>query len=338
MNMQFGKKIAAAIGFGLCLTVAPVGAMAKEQLKARKLGIVVINTQSESLANWANHLAAAAEKLGWTPIIKNGESNPAVVATLLPELLTQGVDAIITMAVDAPLMTQGLAAAKAKNVPVIATVVGVNPAGKENFTAVYAVNDRALGVALANYLVDKNPKAVAVGQTATLVYAADQLVVGAKETLAKRGASMAAVQDNDVTNLVTSFTQTTSDLALSHPEASALISCCDFAPLMDLPALKAANRSDMTLMTRVDNPSTIQAMKAGANVVVAAFRTDRYNLLALDALVAHFGKNTPIPAATTLDGDIKVVDKDHIPASGAVYPFADELAPYVARWQEVYQF
>ena len=337
--MQLGNKIAATIGFGLCLALTPLGAMAKDQLKPRKLGIVVINTQSESLANWANNLAAAAEKLHWTPIIKNGESNPAVVATLLPDLLTQDVDAIITMAVDAPLMTQGLAAAKAKNVPVIATVVGVNPAGKENFTAVYPVSDYALGVALANYLVDKNPKAVAVGQTATLVFAADQLVVGAKDTLAKRGASMAAVQDTDVTNLVTSFTQTTNDLALSHPDANALISCCDFAPLMDLPALKAAHRIDMTLMTRVDNPSTVQAMKAGANVVVAAFRTDRYNLFALDALAAHFAKKTPIPAAMPdFDGDIKIVDKDHIPASGAVYPFADELAPYVARWNELYQF
>ena len=172
----------------------------------------------------------------------------------------------------------------------------MNPAGKENFTAVYPVSDYALGVALANYLVDKNPKAVAVGQTATLVYAADQLVVGAKDTLVKRGASMAAVQDTDVTNLVTSFTQTTNDLALSHPDANALISCCDFAPLMDLPALKAAHRTDMTLMTRVDNPSTIQAMKAGADVVVAAFRTDRYNLFALDALAAYFAKKTPIPA------------------------------------------
>ena len=33
-----------------------------------------------------------------------------------------------------------------------------------------------------------------------------------------------------------------------------------------------------------------------------------------------------------------VLDLDHIPASGAVYPFADELAPYLARWNELYQF
>ena len=337
--MNLVTKIAGIFGVALCVGSGLTVASAKDVLKSRKIGVIVINTGSESLARWANNVQAAAAKLHWDVVIKNGESNPAVVATLLPELLTQGVDAVITMAVDAPLMAQGLAEAKAKNVPVIATVVGVNPAGRDNFTAVYAINDYELGVALAHYLVDKNPKAVAVGQTATLVYAADQLVVGAKDTLEKRGAKMAAVSDNDVTNLVNSFTQTAGDLALAHPEANAIISCCDFAPPIDLPALKAAHREDMMLMTRVDNPSSIQALRAGANLVLAASRTDDYNLAALDVLVGHFGKGTPVPAALpNLKADVKIVDKTSIPASGEVYPFSQELAAYVERWGNDYQF
>jgi ABC-type sugar transport system substrate-binding protein len=337
--MSLVTKIAGIVGLTLCVASAPTVASAKDALKPRKIGVIVINTGSESLARWANNVQAAGEKLHWDVIIKNGESNPAVVSTLLPELLTQGVDAVITMAVDAPLMAQGLAEAKAKNVPVIATVVGVNPAGRDNFAAVYAINDYELGVALANYLVDKNPKAGAVGQTATLVYAADQLVVGAKDRLDARGAKMAAVSDTDVTNLVTSFTQTAGDLALAHPDANAIISCCDFAPPIDLPALKAAHREDMTLMTRVDNPSSIQALRAGANLVLAASRTDAYNLAALDLLVDHFAKGTPIPATLPeLKADVKIVDKTNIPASGEVYPFAQELATHVERWSKDYQF
>src|SRR6202007_198719 len=283
--MNLITKIVGAIGLGLCGAAASSAASAKDVLKPRKIGVIVINTGSESLARWANNIQAAAENVHWDVIIKNGESNPAVVSTLLPELLTQGVDAVITMAVDAPLMAQGLAEAKAKNVPVIATVVGVNPAGRDSFTAVYALNDYDLGVALADYLVDKNPKAVAVGQTATLVYAADQLVVGAKETLDKRGAKMTAVSDTDVTNLVNSFTQTAGDLALAHPYANAIISCCDFAPPIELPALKAAHRDANTLVSRGDNPSSTQALRAGATLAVAASRTDAYNLAALDVLV-----------------------------------------------------
>jgi ABC-type sugar transport system substrate-binding protein len=300
--MSIITKVAGTVGFALCVATAPMAASAKDVLKPRKIGVIVINTGSESLARWANNVQAAAAKLHWDVVIKNGESNPAVVATLLPELLTQGVDAVITMAVDAPLMAQGLTEAKAKNVPVIATVVGVNPAGRDNFTAVYAINDYELGVALANYLVDKNAKAVAVGQTAT-------------------------------------FTQTAGDLALAHPEANAIISCCDFAPPIDLPALKAAHRDDMTLMTRVDNPSSIQALRAGANLVLAASRTDAYNLAALDVLVDHFAKGMPIPAALPdLKADVKIVDKTNIPTGSEVYPFAQELATHVERWSKDYQF
>ena len=126
--MSVITKIAGIAGLALSVALAPTSGSARDILKPRKIGVIVINTGSESLARWANNVQAAAAKLHWDAIIKNGESNPAVVATLLPELLTQGVDAVITMAVDAPLMAQGLTEAKAKKVPVIATVVGVNPA------------------------------------------------------------------------------------------------------------------------------------------------------------------------------------------------------------------
>src|ERR1700752_3859686 len=111
--MNLVTKIVSAIGLGLCAPAASMPASAKDALKPRKIGVIVINTGSESLARWANNVQAAAEKLHWDVIVKNGESNPAVVSTLLPELLTQGVDAVITMAVDAPLMAQGLTEAKA---------------------------------------------------------------------------------------------------------------------------------------------------------------------------------------------------------------------------------
>ena len=179
------RVIAAALLGGLAILSSTIAAPAKDVLKPRKIGVIVITLQSESLARWATHIQAAAAKLNWQVIVKDGDNNPAVVATALPELLNEGVDAVITMAVDAPLMAEGLAAAKAKNVPVIATAVDVNPAGKSTFTAVYATDSYGFGVALADYLVKKNPKAVAVGQTATIVYAADRLVVGAKDTLAK---------------------------------------------------------------------------------------------------------------------------------------------------------
>jgi ABC-type sugar transport system substrate-binding protein len=196
-----------------------------------------------------------------------------------------------------------------------------------------------LGVSLADYLLKKNPKAIAVGQTVTIVYAADRLVVGAKETLQKNGGSMEAVVDADVTNLVNSFTQTTTDLALAHPKATALISCCDFSPLMDLPALKSANRPEMLLLTRYDNESSLQAIRAGAPLVIATNHTDIFNFEALDALASYFSKKTPIPASVDESkSEIKVIDKSNVPASGFVYSFDKDLATYADRWSTLYQY
>jgi ABC-type sugar transport system substrate-binding protein len=312
---------------------------AKEVLKQRKLGVLIITLQSESLARWTSHIQAAAAKLKWDVVVKDGVNNPAVVSAALPELLNEGVDAVITMAVDATLITDGLKAAKAKNVPVIATAVDVNPAGRELFTATYAPDSYGLGVALAEYLLKKDAKPVAVGQDVTIVYAADRLVVGAKDTLQKKGGAMEAVADADVTNLVNSFTQTTADLVLAHPKAMALVSCCDFSPMIDLPALKSANRPDVMLLTRYDNETSLQAIRSGAPLVIATNHTDVYILEALDALAAHFSKNAAIPATIEESkAEIKVVDKDNVPAKGFVYSFDQDLASYAERWGKLYEY
>jgi ABC-type sugar transport system substrate-binding protein len=335
--MRFGAVAAAVLG-SLAIMWSTVGE-AKEVLKPRKLGVLIITLQSESLARWTSRIQAAAAKLKWDVVVKDGVNNPAVIAAALPELLNEGVDAVITMAVDATLITDGLKAAKAKNVPVIATAVDVNPAGKELFTATYAPDSYGLGVALADYLVKKNPKPVAVAQDVTIVYAADRLVVGAKDTLQKKGGSVEAVADADVTNLVNSFTQTTTDLVLAHPKAIALVSCCDFSPMIDLPALKSANRPDVMLLTRYDNETSLQAIRSGAPLVIATNHTDLFILEALDALAAHFSNGAAIPP--TVDeskADIKVVDKDNVPAKGFVYSFDQDLASYAERWQKLYEY
>jgi len=134
-------------------------------------------------------------------------------------------------------------------------------------------------------------------------------------------------------------TYVTTDLALAHPKATALISCCDFSPLIDLPALKSANRAEMLLLTRYDNESSLQAIRAGAPLVIATNHTDIFNLEALDALAAYFTKKTPVPASVDESkSEIKVIDKSNVPASGFVYSFDKDLATYADRWSTLYQY
>jgi ABC-type sugar transport system substrate-binding protein len=331
------KTVARWLG-GATLFLAASSAYAQDDLKPRKIGVLVITLQSESLARWSDQIKQAAAKLKWDVVIKDGQNNPAVVATALPELVNEGVDAVITMALDAPLMTEGLKLAKSKNIPVIATSVDVNPAGKELFTATYAPDSYFLGVAIADYLLKKYPHVKTVGQDVSIVYAADRLLVGAKDTLAKGGGTMEAIGDVDVTNLVNSFTQTATDLALGHPDAKALITCCDFSALIDLPALKAANRPDLLMTARYDNDTSLQAIRAGAPLIIAVDHSAIANLEALSALAAYFASKTPIPPTLATTSEIKVIDKDNIPKEGPVYPFDPDLAAYGERWSKAYRF
>ncbi len=331
-------KAAASWLGGAAFLIAASGAFAQDELKPHKIGVLVITLQSELLTRWSSQIKAAAAKLKWDVVIKDGQNNPAVVATALPELVNEGVDAVITMALDAPLMTEGLKLAKSKNIPVIATSVDVNPAGKELFTATYAPDSYYLGVAIAEYLLKKTPHIKAVGQDVSIVYAADRLLVGAKDTLTKGGGTMEAIADADVTNLVNSFTQTATDLAQGHPDASVLITCCDFSALIDLPALKAANRPDLLMTARYDNDTSLQAIRAGAPLIIAVNHSAIANLEALDALAAYFSKNTPIPPTLKDIGEIKVIDKDNVPKEGEVWSFDADLASYADRWSKAYKF
>ena len=326
-----------AIRFATLVSVAAMlcaanAAFAKDDLEPRKPGIFVNGMQSEALARWALHAKAAAEKLHWQVILKDGQSNPALIATMLPELVNENVGAVITKAMDATLIGDGLKAAKAKNIPVISTAIEVDPNGKDQFAANYRPPSYPLGVALSDYLINKDPKVIAVGQTISVVFGADQLVVGAKDELIKKGGAMEAIADVDITNLINSFGQTAGDLGLGHPKATALISCCDFAPPIDIPALKAVNRTDMLLLTRYGNESTLAALRAGAPIVTAVNHTDLSNFEAIDALAAYFANKTPIPATPNHPAtEIKVIDKSNVPATGSVWSFDADLAAYGDR-------
>jgi ribose transport system substrate-binding protein len=307
-------------------------------LPTKKIGLIVASLQSESLARFAENTKAAAKVLRWTAEVVDGQSNPQVWASGTQQLVAQHVDAIITMAIDAPAITQPLQAAKSAGIPVIAADVSVAPTGKELFTAVYSDDDKALGAALADYAVEKSPGAKAVGQTATAVYAADLLVQSAKGELEAKEGSMEEIQDIDVTNLAPSFGETAVSLTQGNADAEYLISCCDFAPAIDLPALQQAGQDDITLMTRYDNASSLKYMADGANLVVVAANTERTNLQALDVLAAYFANETPIPATYPNDDfQFQVIDASSMPADGkTVFPFDEMLASFTDRWQSTY--
>ena len=307
------------------------------ELEPRTIGVLGASQQSESIARFAQVTSDAAEQLGWEVLIVDGENNPQVWADRSLELVTQQVDAILTIAIDAPAITPALEAAEEAGIPVIAVDVSVAPAGRELFDAVYSDDDARLGSELAQYAMEQTPGAVVVGQTASVVYAADLLVQSAAETLEAGDGTMAEIQDIDVTDLFGSFAATAVSLVQGNPETRYLVSCCDFSPLVDLPAFDQAGVEDVTLLTRYENDSSMAFIRDGAPLVVVAANTERTNLQALDVLADYFANGTPIPATYPGDNfEISIVDASNAPDTGRVFPIEDIVAPFAEKWSALY--
>ena len=88
------------------------------------------------------------------------------------------------------------------------------------------------------------------------------------------------------------------------------------------------------MLTIYDSPSTIQAIEADANLVIAATNTTRTSLQALDVLLDYFINDTPIPSAYPNDEfEVTVIDDT---TGEPVYPFGPQLDTYLAKWQTQY--
>ena len=57
------RVIGAALLGGLAILSSTIAASARDELKPRKIGVIIITLQSESLARWTAHIQAAAAKL-----------------------------------------------------------------------------------------------------------------------------------------------------------------------------------------------------------------------------------------------------------------------------------
>jgi ribose transport system substrate-binding protein len=102
----------------------------------------------------------AAQALGWDFSIYDGKGDPTVWSQRIDQALTNGADAIITVAVNGAAVKGALARAKKAGVPVISTSNATAP-GEQGFRLDTSPNLEALGRAIADwYIVDSEGKGV----------------------------------------------------------------------------------------------------------------------------------------------------------------------------------
>ncbi|UTI62343.1 substrate-binding domain-containing protein [Paraconexibacter antarcticus] len=308
------------------------------KLPSGKVGVLQVNAQSERIQIWGKTAKDALSKVGWKSEVIDGKGDPAAWAQAMTTFINEKVDGIVTLAIDPAAILPQLKAAKAAGIPVITAGITVAGPGKNLYAANYAPPDGRFGQVLADYLKTKFPAGTEyVDQDLTAVSGAHALITAGDPLMKAAGFKLVGTKDLNPADLVPQTSKAAVDLTAGHPKAKIMLTCCDFAPPIVVPALKQAGRTGVTIAARYDNPSSLALIRQGAPVVIAAADSDQSVLLAIGQLLAKKASGTAIdPKADAGKYTFKMVDKATVPASGFVFDPATQIAAAVKQWQTEY--
>jgi ribose transport system substrate-binding protein len=317
------------------------GSTGSTPLPGGTIGVVELTAESEIIADWGNTIETALKEVGWNTVIIDGKGDPAVIGQGMTSLVSQHVDGIITLIVDAPLIAPQLKAAKAAGIPVIAS--GTEAADPEHlFSATYAPSDKQFGVVMGEYLVEHFSSGTEYTQfSIPAALPARLFYEGLEPLLAKGGFKLAATKDIAPSDLVNATTKATADLAAGYPNASLLVSCCDFTPPIMIPTLAQEGASDVTVTGKEENLSTLALIREGAPVVAVAANADTGPLIAVGALLAHTASETPIPDKNDQSKyEFAVIDNENVPQGSEELYFepSEQIAAFVKEWSGIYKW
>jgi ABC-type sugar transport system substrate-binding protein len=307
-------------------------------LPSGTIGVLQIQGAAEAVARISSDIETANSAMGWETIVTDGKGNPAVMGQAMTDFIARGVDAIITIAVDSPIIAPQIEQAAEAGIPVLSAPFTVtDPNGLYNVNMGPSTDGYV--ASMAEYLVAKYPsgtKFVAVDVPA--VGSAHEFTVGIQAALSEAGFVDEGSADADPADIVNSFTTATQNVLQAHPEAQILVSCCDFSPPIQLPIVKATGRDDVLVTGRFDNLSSLALFADNGNLAVGAANMTTGVLRALDAIYAFTASGTPIPTSDDQSQyEFAVVDASNVPASGAFYfDPSGQIDTFVAKWQSEY--
>ncbi|WP_345524459.1 sugar ABC transporter substrate-binding protein [Nocardioides endophyticus] len=315
------------------------GGSGSGKLGSGKIGFIQSSAESERVAIWSDTAEAALDRIGWEAVIMDGKGDPGVQGSSVQALIAQQVDGIVLMAVDpGPIRTQ-LEDAKDAGIPIIAAALSTGGPGMDLLSANYAPEDEEYGRVLAEYLAEKVPGGGEYVQIdLTPIYGAHLAIVGAAPLLEEAGWKEVGMVDLDPANLAQSTQDAAASLIQAHPKAKVLFSCCDFTPAATN-AVLADDHPDVIQLARYDNPSALQLIREGANLVLSNANADTGILIAIDQILAHKVDGAPIdPKAADGAFEFEVIDASNVPPEGEThFDVEAQIDTYVTKWEQQYE-
>ncbi len=304
----------------------------------KTIGLVNVIASNGNAAACQANFKKAADALGWTVKTVDAQGDPAKMASGVSTMVTQKVDAIVTVAIEPSVARQGLEAAKAAGIPTISFCGALAPPNL--YDAVYAPNDNALAATVVRYMIDDLPaKAKVVAQFYDPIAALKRRDVVSKALLKDAGISIVATHQVDLANGVQDVTKSSMDMLRAHPDASAILldQNFEFTPVVN--AIKRAG-----LKTKVygmyGDPDSYKTLRDGGPARAFSNSTSQWSgWVAADQLLGYFvnkekidplaGYQHPFPMA--------LLTAENVGSSDQEWP---DIGPfYLSQWKaEGYKF
>jgi ABC-type sugar transport system substrate-binding protein len=253
----------------------------------KTIGLVnVIGSNGNAAACQAN-FEQAAKDLGWEVKTIDAQGDPAKMASGVSTMVTQKVDAIVTVSIEPSVARQGLTAAKSAGIPAISICGALAPPNL--YDAVYAPNDNALSATVVRYMIDDLPAGSSVvAQFYDPIAALKRRDVVTKALLKDAGMPIVATHQVDLANGVQDVTKSSMDMLRAHPDAKAIIldQNFEFTPVVN--AIKQANM-DVKVYGMYGDPDSYKTLREGGPARAFSNSTSQWSgWMAADALLTYF--------------------------------------------------
>jgi len=300
------------------------------------IGFVEITEAAPVVLEVQKELKRGAEMLGWEVKIANANGDPAQMASGVSTMVNQGVDAIITLAIQPAQAAQGLKAAKAKGIPtMILGAPAVDPEGL--YDAAYAPDDAKLATMVAEQMVEDMGNEGAILQfDASGQPAIEKRSAALAEVLADSGVSVAQKHETDLANGVQDTQSTISTALRANPEITAVWASQDFAYAPAVKTIVSQKLRDAGVYSIYLTKEAFPILRAGEVPTAVADSPLRFvSWYALDSLVNKLVLEEEDWVTDTSVHELPyvLVTPDNVPDEDA-YPY-EEFEPFFAeRWEK----
>lgn len=333
------------------MALAKTVAQPAAELPKKKIGILQLNAQAEVAFRIAEGARIPAEKLGWDVIVCDSLGDPARMASCGDSLLNQGVDAVITVAIEpGPIMAQ-LRKAKEMNVPWITSGGGTTP--NDLITAEYAPFETEMSDLLHEFVITQ--LAMRPGETKEMAISTFSQVRAGKarsddlyEDL--KGTNIKVVDEHvsDLANQIADARQSVTSQLTAFPGVDALLGTANYTvPVMgQLVAQRYPGKQfpDRPLVVGyLDDLINLDSIRKGEADAIATMRLDAPSYVAIDQLAHYFAHGTSLnpdaylKSETVYGMDLReatLVTRDNLPEEGQyIEPEGDFIAFFETKWK-----